>query len=191
MKFPKSSDIHIKSLRQKKLRPSCLYCKIFEIILGSPLSNRISHQRNDIIRKSCALKFTKLNFFRDVISLTTGSSWLQGAAEIFFCTKQTTLRGVIVVKLITYLKKLSFAKLEGRNFYGWYHFFDGPSYCCSINKRGEAFFAEGFLYGYHCFFAISVSEKYIFCNCFFAISISEKYIFCMPKLNFAKSKLKV
>ena len=49
-----SHQIHIKSLRQKQLRPACLYCQSFEIILVSPLTNRIIHQRNHIVRKSCA-----------------------------------------------------------------------------------------------------------------------------------------
>ena len=146
MKLQKSSDIHIKSLRQKKLRPSCLYCKIFEIILDSPLSNRMGHRRNDI-RKSCTPQVLQVQFFQQCNQLNNQGGGRQETKKIFFYTMKTTLRGGVVVKLITYLKKLSFAKLEGHNFYGWYHFFDGASYCCSINKRGEAFFAEGFLYG--------------------------------------------
>ena len=42
------------------------YCKSFEIILGSPLSNRINHQRNDIIRKSCAPQVLQNSIFSDM-----------------------------------------------------------------------------------------------------------------------------
>ena len=126
-----SHQIHIKSLRQKQLRPSCLYCQSFEIILVSPLTNRIIHQRNHIVRKSCAPQVLQNSAFQICHELHHHPLPHAGVFVHLRMISFPFLRWVILL-------------LKGER--------KKISNVCSINKRGEAFFAEGFLYGYHCFF---------------------------------------
>ena len=121
-----SHQIHIKSLRQKQLHPSCLYCQSFEIILVSPLTNRIIHQRNHIVRKSCAPQVLQNSAF-------------QICHELHHHPPPSHAGVLVHLRMISFpFLRWVILLLKGER--------KKISNVCSITKRGEAFISGGFIH---------------------------------------------